>query len=170
MKQALILLIFLFFAGPAVCQQTKSADKKEIEHVLSTFMDCLVKKDSLKFYDLFYAGTVSWIGVTKQQSFADELKKDNTAKDYFTATYKEFYRSFFKHEVEEKFYNVQILEDGYIASVTFDYSFWYKSKKQNWGKESWGLIKTSGKWKIASVLFSLEYESIQPEPKQKTSP
>lgn len=130
-------------------------------------MECLLKKDSVKFYTLFHKDPVVWVGVTQEKSLLEELKKDSTTKDIFSDSYKQFYISFFKNEIEEKFYNVQIVEDGYIASVIFDYSFWYKKKKLNWGKESWGLIKTNGEWKITSVIFSIEYEAINPEPKNK---
>lgn len=106
---------------------------------------------------------MGWINSKK--THLAELKKDSTEKDYFSATYKQFYRNFFKIDIEEKFYNVNIIDDGYIASVTFDYSFWYKNKKLNWGKEGWGLIKTNGQWKITSVIFSTEDEAINAEHK-----
>jgi hypothetical protein len=130
-------------------------------------MECLVKKDSAKFYNLFCKENIVWIGVMKQKSFTHALKNDSNAVDHFSDSYKVFYRNFYKNEIEEKFNNVQISEDGYIASVIFDYSFWFKNKKINWGKESWGLIKTNGHWKITSVLFSIEYEAINSEPKRK---
>jgi hypothetical protein len=60
------------------------------------------------------------------------------------------------------------LENGYIATVMFDYSFWENGKKTNWGKENWAMIKTNGQWKITAVNFSIEEESINPEQKQKS--
>lgn len=165
MRKVIIFLFFIHISNLVFCQNNENI--KEIKQVLSTFMECLVKKDSVKFFYLFHKDPVTWVGVTQQMSFADELKKDSNAKDNFSDSYKEFYRNFYKSEIEEKFYNVQIVEDGYIASVIFDYSFWYKNKKLNWGKESWGLIKTNGQWKITSVIFSIEYEAINPKPKKK---
>ena len=53
-----------------------------------------------------------------------------------------------------------------MGSVTFDYSFWENNEKINWGKESWGLIKINGHWKIIGVIFSLEFENIIQEPKK----
>ncbi|WP_240723513.1 hypothetical protein [Flavobacterium sp. GT3P67] len=91
------------------------------------------------------------------------LKKEPTRKNYFESTYKEFYR-LLSDASEEKFYNIDIKEDGSIAAVTFDYSFWKSKIKANWGTESWGLIKVNGNWKITTVLFSLESEKINPEP------
>jgi hypothetical protein len=163
--------LFLFFtisliAIPTFSQNDKTSDEKQIKQVQNIFMECLVKKDSIKFYNLFHKDPIVWIGVTKEKSHLEELKKESTEKDYFSGNYKQFYRSISNEGTnEEKFYNVNIIEDGYIASVTFNYSFWEDNKKQNWGKESWGMIKTNGEWKITSVLFSLEYENINPEPK-----
>ncbi|NOT94265.1 Cif family virulence factor [Ferruginibacter sp.] len=166
MKKSVIFLFFVYFTNPVFSQTISKNDKKEIKQILTDFMECLVKKDSTKFYNLFHNDLIVWVGVTKAKSFADEKKNDSFAVDNFSATFKEFYRMFYKIAIEEKFYNVQITEDGYIASVTFDYSFFQKNKKLNWGKESWGLIKKNGEWKIASVLFSIEYEAINPEPQK----
>jgi hypothetical protein len=167
MRRQIITLIILLLTQSAFSQTKNKNDKKEIHKVLNTFMECLVKKDSIKFYNLFHTDPVVWVGVTQQKTYADELKKESTAKDNFKANYKSFYRHFYSKEIEEKFYNIQIHEDGYIASIIFDYSFWEKGKKSNWGKESWAMIKTNGQWKITSVLFSTEDETINPEPKLK---
>lgn len=168
MKKKILILTLSFLVQFAFSQQKEATDKNEITKVLNTFMNCLVKKDSVQFYNLFHKDPITWVGVTQKKSHLAELKKDSTEKNYFSATYKQFYRSFFKTDIEEKFYNVVIIHDGYIASVTFNYSFWYKNKKSNWGKESWGLIKTNGQWKITSVIFSTEDEAINPESNNKT--
>ena len=165
-RQTLTFLLFIvtqFVFG----QTIKTDNKKEIYKVLNTFMECLVEKDSVKFYDLFHSEPVVWVGVTQKKTYAEELKQNNNAKDNFSANYKSFYRYFYDKAVEEKFSNIKIVEDGYIASVTFDYSFWQNGTKTNWGKESWGMIKTNGKWKITSVIFSLEEETINSEIKVK---
>lgn len=167
MKRQIIILIVILIVQTVFAQTKKDNNKQEIQKVLNTFMECLVKKDSTKFYSLFHSDPVVWLGVTHQKSYAVELKKDSTAKDNYKSNYKSFYRHFYTKEIEEKFYNIQIIENGYIATVMFDYSFWAKGKKTNWGKESWALIKTSGQWKITSVIFSSEDEAINPEPKFK---
>jgi hypothetical protein len=167
MKRLIITLIIILLTQSAFSQTKRKSDKEEIHKVLNTFMCCLVKKDSTMFYNLFHLEPVVWVGVTHQRTFSSELKNDSTAKDNFRANYKSFYRHFYNKEIEEKFYNIQILDNGYIASVIFDYSFWEKGNKTNWGKESWAMIKTNGQWKIASVIFSIEDEIINPEPKFK---
>ena len=152
----------------AAFRQQESPDKAAINKLLNTFMDCIVHKDSVKFYSLFHSETSSWVGVFKEKSFADERKSDPAVKDYFNSTYKKFYRSIAgDNSSEEKFYNVRIVEDGAVGVVSFDYSYYENGKKINWGQESWSLIKTSGQWKIVSVVFSLEMENINPEPALK---
>lgn len=164
---AIIIFAFLI-TQVAFGQKSKTNNQKEIHTVLQTFMDCLVQKDSTKFYALFHNDPVVWVGVTHQKSYAAELKKDSTSKDNFRATYKSFYRHYYTKAIEEKFSNIKVLENGYIATVMFDYSFWENGKKTNWGKENWAMIKTNGQWKITAVNFSIEEESINPEPKQKS--
>lgn len=167
MLKIFITLFILLFTQITFCQIKKTSDKQEIQKVLNSFMQCFAQKDSTKFYSLFYKDPVVWVGITQQKTFANELKKDSTAKDNFTANYKAFYRHFYTKNIEEKFSNISITEDGYIASVIFDYSFWESKKKTNWGKESWAMVKANGQWKITAVIFSLEEEALNPEPKTK---
>lgn len=132
-------------------------------------MESLVKKDIKAFYGLFNEGPVVWIGVYKEKSQNSRVQKDSSlkSKDFKVGDYKTFYKNLFDANVEEKFYNIVIEEDGYIATVAFDYSFWRNGKKGNWGKESWGLIKTNGQWKITSVIYSIENESVEKEPSRQ---
>jgi len=51
-------------------------------------------------------------------------------------------------QTKKKFYNIKIDNDESIATVSFDYSFWEKGQKMNWGKESWHLVKIKDSWKI----------------------
>ena len=167
MTRQIITFAIILLSQTAFGQTKKENDKQEIKKVLNTFMKCLIQKDSTKFYSLFHTDPIVWVGVTQKNTFADELKKDSLAKDNFKANYKSFYRHFYNKAIEERFYNIQILNDDYIASVMFDYSFWSNGKKENWGKESWAMIKTNGQWKITSVIFSTEDETIIPEPQNR---
>ena len=167
MTRLILTFIVVLLTKPAFSQKKKDNNKQEIQKVLNAFMECLVQKDSTKFYSLFHSEPDVWVGITHQKLYADKLNKDSTAKDNFKRNYKSFYRHFYTKKVQENFYNVQIPENGYIATVMFDYSFWEKEKKTNWRKESWAMIKTNGQWKITSVIFSSEDEAINSEPKIK---
>ncbi|MEP7095526.1 MAG: hypothetical protein ABI793_15805, partial [Flavobacterium sp.] len=129
------------------------------------FMQSIIKKDSTTFNNLFFEGNVNWIGVIKEKSQAKRIEtKPTITKNYFTDTYIEFFRSVLKNKKsEEKFENILIKNDDAIASVTFDYSFWSEDSMTNWGKEYWQLVKADGKWKISSVIFSIEISKYYPK-------
>lgn len=60
-----------------------------------------------------------------------------------------------KNPIEEKFYNIKITQDGHTAWVNFDYEFVADHKTENYGIETWQLIKAAnGSWKIISVVWS----------------
>lgn len=108
---------------------------------------------------------MTWVGVYKDKTHHRRFEKDSSSLNCKIADYKTWFRSTtIGASKEEKFYNVNIDTDGFIASVTFDFSFWAAGKKGLWGKESWGLVKINKQWKIASVIFSMELENIVPEP------
>jgi hypothetical protein len=170
MKNLFLFLALVFITQNSFSQKKENENSVQIKNVISTFMQCLVKKDSVKFYNLFYdkPEKVVWCGVFKEKTQQECLKKDSSKKDNFSGDYKTFYRSISDSGTdEEKFYNIDIKEDGAIATVIFDYSFWENNIKINWGKESWGLMKIDGEWKITSVIFSYETEKYNPEPKKR---
>lgn len=122
----------------------QSADKKEIHRIIDVYSKCVIEKDSATFYDLFNDGRVTWCAAIK-------------GGDYFEGSYKGFMRGLYKYKhSEDKFDKIHIVEDGTVASVTMDYSFWAEGKMTNWGGKYLTLIKRDGKWKITSVIYSLE--------------
>lgn len=150
-------------------QESKS-DSAMIMDVLNAFMNCIKKKDSVVYYSLFHKDPVIWIGISKPLTYQNDLQRNKNASDLYTSSHHRFFRGIDAGGTEEeKFYNIQIIEDGAIASVMFDYSFWVSGKKQNWGKENWAMIKTKGQWKIVSVTFSIEDEKLNPEPTRPRS-
>lgn len=167
MKHLVVLLVALILTIDASSKEKKSLHP-EIMQMIETFKDCMKHKDSVKFFSLFSDETATWYGVFGPITQADRVKKEASKKNYFTTTYKKFYRSVPEDgSDEEKFYNINIHEDSNIASVTFDYSYWSKGQKINWGKESWGLVRINGEWKISSVIFSLEMEDVIAEKRGK---
>ncbi|MGL5892814.1 MAG: hypothetical protein ACRC3B_23170 [Bacteroidia bacterium] len=168
MKKSILILLPILVILFAFGKKKEDPEKAEIQNVLNTFMDCIIKKDSVRFYNLFHKDPVVWVGVSKPKTYQDDLKKNSADKGYFSSNYKQFCRSICdKNAYEEKFCNIEITNDDGIASVMFDYSFWENQKKMNWGKESWALVKVNGQWKITSVIFSLEMENVAAEPNRK---
>ncbi len=69
-----------------------------------------------------------------------------------------------KEPIEEKFYNIRITQDGHVAWVMFDFEFLSGGRVENYGVETWQLIKAlDGKWKIFSVVWS-SHGAPAPEP------
>ncbi|TWI85778.1 CubicO group peptidase (beta-lactamase class C family) [Lacibacter cauensis] len=137
-------------------------DKEQIEQLLQLFMTSIEKKDTSTLFSLFVDVPISWVAVWKPETFK-ELKKTKPNEPLVESrNYKTWVTGLMRDRLyQEKFTNPVISEDGSIGAVTFDYSFWVNDKKGNWGKESWGLIKVNDQWKIASVLFSVEYEKFK---------
>lgn len=170
--KSIFLTVIIFLSGfNFIHSQNKTDDQQhtvELRKVLDTFMYSLKAKDSTSLYKLFYDGPVTWVGVYKDKTQQKRIEKDPKSLDHKTADYKSWFRSTTKGSTkEEKFSNVNIDTDGSIASITFDFSFWAGGKKGLWGKESWGLVKIKNEWKITSVIFSMEQESISPEPQRE---
>ena len=166
MKIIILVLSLSFFSFTFA--QNHNGEKAEINKVVQQFKESIIKKDSVTFYSLFHENPVVWIGLVKDktQQKRVELNPANT-KNFFRDTYEIFFRGILeeKDATEEKFEDVQIINDEVIASVTFNYSFWFNNKMTNWGREIWHLIKVDGKWKITSVVYSYELTKYYPKPK-----
>lgn len=160
-----VLIFLLLFSGFVFSQ--KKSNKEQIQQVMKDFFASIKEKDSAKFYPLFFDNVV-WVGTYKEKSFEKIEHKSHKAKPFFSDSYQEFFKSISgKKPVEEKYDNVKIIEDGNVASVNFDYSFWYDNKMLNWGKEIWTLVKIYDKWRITSVIFSMEMSEYYPQPSLK---
>jgi len=166
----LLSIIGLITVSQSYAQQSPD-NKKEIRIILDTYSKCVTEKDSAAFYNLFNNGIVTYCAAIKDRSQAKEIGKSGSKgvrSNYFASSYKDFMRSVCSMKsAEDKFDNVRIVEDGTVASVTLDYSFWADSKMTNWGGKYLTLIKRDGKWKITSVIYSVELTDYFEQPPLK---
>ncbi|WP_316845798.1 hypothetical protein [Pedobacter psychrodurus] len=173
MKPVKIVSILLLIAIQQGFAQQVADNKSAINDIINKYSESVIAKDSVTFYSLFNDGPVVWCAAVKDRSHAKEIERDGikaTGSNYFAGSYKGFLRGLFKYKsTEDKFDNIQIIEDGTVASVIMDYSFWANHKMTNWGSKYLGLIKKDGKWKITSVIYSLELIDYfkQPSPKER---
>jgi len=164
-KQILLpaCVFLLFFQSTANANTDfNQSEIKEIEAVVETFRMSLINKNKPAFINLFYNKAVPWLGVTSDQTLAfappPPVKKDARQRSKVRGSN---YLSFIDwivstpKAIEEKFWDVKILQDGDIASVHFKYSFHQDNNKTNWGDEAWHLVRTEEGWKIASVIYSI---------------
>jgi CubicO group peptidase (beta-lactamase class C family) len=162
MKRTIILItaLLLVLSNKADAQ----SDRQQIQELLQTFMKALKDKDSLTMYSLFINSPVTWVRVWKPTTLEARRKQNPGEKELNESDHKSWFRRVMQGGIKEEYFlNPVIAEDGSIGSVTFDYSFWSNGVKGNWGKESWALVKENGRWKIASVIFSVELETIVPQ-------
>ena len=171
MKNPTLLTVVLLALVQQSYAQQKADNKKEINAIIRTYSKTVIEKDSVAFYDLFNEGTVTWCAAVKEKSQAKEIEQegiDKAGNSYFEGSYKDFFRGLFSYQsTEDKFDNITIIEDGTVASVTMDYSFWANNKMTNWGGKYLTLIKRDGKWKITSVIYSLELTAYFEQPPLK---
>ena len=80
MKNLFLFLALVFITQNSFSQKKENENSVQIKNVISTFMQCLVKKDSVKFYNLFYdkPEKVVWCGVFKEKTQQERLKKDSS--------------------------------------------------------------------------------------------
>jgi hypothetical protein len=166
----LLSVLILMITGACYAQQKKE-DRNNITDLINTYSKCVIEKDSTVFYGLFNDGPVTWCAALKDKSMEREIQKSggkSEPKSYFSGSYQAFMRSLFRYRsTEDKFDNIQIIEDGTVASVSMDYSFWANNKMTNWGGKYLLLIKRDGKWKITSVIYSIELTDYFDQPSLK---
>jgi len=167
MKKFLFTVSSVISCIACFSQSGEVNNNQQIENLLQTFMKSIETRDSITIYSLFADSPVTWVGVYQPMSQQARVAVNTSANSYMVSDYKKWFRSVSSSGLKsELFSNPVIVEDGTIGSVTFDYSFWGNGKKGNWGKESWGLVKIDDKWKIASVIFSMEMQKVRPQPEE----
>lgn len=158
-----------------------AAHKQEIEQqigrVVETFRSAIIEKDKEAFLKLFLKEDITWSGVTTDKSidmlYANRPKPDmRRPPKVFNSNPRAFIESIVseKERSEETFANLRIDSDGEVAQVWFDYSFLFDGRKQNWGKESWQMVRTEAGWKIAAVVWSQELSPPEPIAPPKAGP
>jgi hypothetical protein len=164
-----ILILSVFCSIKCYSQQNAQSEKDQIMKVFTTYMNCIVNKDSATFCNLFALDSVSFYGVNATESYNVFIKKSPNAQLILKDNYRKFIRfvASSKEKAEEKYSNVSIWNDNTIATLYFNYSFWIGGKETNWGIETWQLLFNGKEWKIMSALFSANDEHITPDSTQK---
>lgn len=166
MLGGLTVLPHYAFAQPA-------DSKAQIEQVIETFRTAIINKDEETFLKLFLKEDITWAGVTTDASierlYANRPKPEMKRPfKFFTSSPRKFISSIAKNKgkLAETISNVRIDSDGEVGQVWFDYTFVDGSYKENWGKESWQMVRTADGWKIAAVVWSQELNPTPPPAKE----
>lgn len=161
---AVLLGLGLFLSVPqAACAQNPAQSRQQIEGVVETFRQAIINKDTAGFMTLFLREDITWTAVYTDASverYNASLKDPNEprGRKVESASPRKFIERIAraKEARTETFSNVRIDTDGEVAQVWFDYSFMVGAYRNNWGKESWQLVRTEAGWKIAAVVWSAE--------------
>jgi hypothetical protein len=133
-------------------------DIAAITKVTEDFRTGLINKDSKLLSTLMLNSSILFTSPASPEQIKDvDEKYDVTFDGLFIGGVADFlhYVGSEKNPIEEKFYNMKITQDGHVAWVMFDYEFQGDHKTENYGVETWQLIKVAnGSWKIISVVWS----------------
>jgi len=138
--------------GPVGSHQNDPGEKLAIEHVLSTYTKSVSQGDEAAFAAILLNDQVPF-------SSTDELHLGKAESLHMqTSRYSGFKHTVFEsgRHFEEQFYNARIEQDGDLAQVSVD--FVTKDARTHAGVYGWKsltLLKVSGQWKIASVLYTV---------------
>ncbi len=157
----------------ALAQHARAEDplesRKHIEAIIKAFGKAMVDKDRDGFLRLFLREDITWVGAYTDGSVARYRASLKDPKEASPKNFSGTPRRFIDKIISapeprtETFENVRIDTDGEMAQVLFDYSFMIGDYRNNWGKESWQLVRTENGWKIAAVIWSSE-ENAEPRP------
>jgi hypothetical protein len=160
---ALLCWTFPFAAcAQAATASAGTAAQPQIEAVIESFRAAIIDKDKARFTGLLLHENITWQSVIGESNFSRLREKKPEAvkaKIDLKRTPVTFIDGIVSSpdRSEEQFRNVRIETDGDVASVFFDYSFLNNGRETNHGKEAWHLLRTEQGWKIASVVWSVNW-------------
>jgi len=165
MKKIILVLSILLFTPLSFANST-SGDH-QLHQIMKDFETAVTTKDKAKFFNLFYEGAVSWVGVSSSHDYNKNKKRveKTIAKGEramppmktYPGDNKHFFEMIISPTKSPKmtFSNVKVQHDGDVASIYLDYEFYAGEVKSAWGKKSFLLVNTQSGWKINSVIFSI---------------
>ncbi|MEY4729564.1 MAG: hypothetical protein RL020_722 [Pseudomonadota bacterium] len=131
-------------------------DIQAIKQVIEDFRLAIINKDGKKLSTLVLNSRILFTSPGDQKAVEKIREKDINFDGVGIGGFYNFsnFISTAPDKIEEKFYNVDITQDGILAWVMFDYEFYENDKVSNYGVEHWQMRKIDGKWKIFSVIWS----------------
>ncbi len=142
-------------------------DMAAIKKVVEEFKAAIKARDTRALSALLLHGDILFASPASPEAVRRARANVNVHSDGMPAGGFDSFARFLtsaKGPVEERFFNVKIIQDGHLAWVMFDYDFLVNEKPVNYGVESWQMIKNAeGEWKIVTVLWSMKPA---PAPKQ----
>ena len=162
------VILFLIISSGLTAQERSS--KENLKLFVKDYFNVINGKDSTSISTFLYDENVSWVGTYKDKTYEELSHHNHKLRPFFSGDFKGFKSDFSEGKNSEvKYDNVKIIEDGSVASVNLDYSFWFNGQMKHWGKEIWTLVKVFNQWKISNIVCSMENveNAKQPSLKQR---
>jgi hypothetical protein len=132
-------------------------DLAKIRSLLEEFRQDIIHKDGYAITKLVLNPDVLFHHINNQEE-VDGARKQNAQFDGVGPSQLDGFVKFLatsKDKLEEKFYNIEIHQDGPLGLVTFNYDFVVNDKVTNSGIEHWQVCRIDGQWKILSVVWTV---------------
>ena len=150
-----------FAQGSGIKFNSSADDLTKIRNVLEEFRQDIIHKDGYAITKLILNPNVLFHHINNQEE-VDGARKQNAQFDGVGPSQLDGFVKFLatsKDKLEEKFYNVEIRQDGDLGLVTFNYDFVENDKVLNSGLEHWQVCRIDGQWKILSVTWTSHLHS-----------
>ena len=138
--------------------ESSSKDTDAILQVTKDFRAALTSKDGKKLSALLLNSKILFSSPASPMRAKKQKEEVDVNFDGIDAAGASGFIEFVvksKEPIEEKFYNIKITQDRHVAWVMFDFEFLEGNKVQNYGIETWQMLKIADdSWKILSVVWS----------------
>ena len=141
--------------------KSNADDLAKIRSVLEEFRQDIIHKDGYAITKLILNPDVLFHHINNQEE-VDSARKSNAQFDGVGPSQLDGFVKLLatsKDKLEEKFYNIEIRQDGDLGLVTFNYDFVVNDKVHHSGIEHWQVCKIDGQWKILSVTWTVYLHS-----------
>jgi hypothetical protein len=161
-KAGAVVLLTCGLIAQAVAQgqepkfNSNADDIRKISSLLVEFRQDIIHKDGYALTKLILNPNVLFHQINNQEE-VDRARKQNAQFDGVGPSQLDGFVKFLatsKDKLEEKFYNIEIRQDGVLGLVTFNYDFVDNDKITNSGLEHWQVCKIDGQWKILSITWT----------------
>ena len=137
---------------------SEATDVDAIRKVTEDFRESLKARDAKRLSGLLLNDTILFAS-PRSPAGTRKLRQDlNVHADGIPAAGAQDFLRFIataKVPIEERFYNISIVQDGHLAWVSFDFEFLEDGRVENHGVEVWQMVKNADDaWKILSVVWS----------------
>lgn len=163
-----ILAMGLVASANALAAPAAPEDTQDVDHVMHAFHEAVVHHDGERLSALFLPEANLFLNVLGDDRLAAARAKSPDAPKVRVSSPAEFahYVSTTKSDLDPVHSHLQVLSDGIIATVYFDFVFNADGKPSNVGNETWQLVKGEKGWRIAALTYS----SRAPGPQRTASP